>query len=126
MVSRSIMKPEKEPFIVEFKNRRRQSTQQNSIWAAIDLKAASNQVAANEMASMIDASTDEPPSDATLPGTQQISAPDRIIDQFRDRPAVHIETALRLEAGDIAPCSLPRAHPIEPDACVADLAVALG
>lgn len=58
------MKPEKKPFIVEFKNRRRQSTQQNSIWGAIDLKAASNQVAANEMASMIDASTDEPPSDA--------------------------------------------------------------
>ncbi|WHS30391.1 hypothetical protein QLQ09_02095 [Brucella sp. NM4] len=54
------MKPEKKPFIVAFKNRRRQSTQQNSIWGTIDLKAASNQVAANETASMIDASTDEP------------------------------------------------------------------
>lgn len=58
------MKPEKKPFIVEFKNRRRQSTQQNSIWGAIDLKAASNQVAGNEMAGMIDASIAEPPSDA--------------------------------------------------------------
>ncbi|MGV2114202.1 hypothetical protein ACQZ46_23405 [Agrobacterium salinitolerans] len=58
------MKPEKKPFVVEFKNRRRQSTQQNSIWSTIDLKAASNQVAANEMADVIDASTAEQPSDA--------------------------------------------------------------
>ncbi|MGV1988755.1 hypothetical protein ACQZ5N_19250 [Agrobacterium sp. 22-221-1] len=58
------MKPEKKPFVVEFKNRRRQSTQQNSIWGAIDLKTASDQVAANEMADVIDASTAEQPSDA--------------------------------------------------------------
>jgi hypothetical protein len=58
------MKPEKKPFVVEFKNRRRQSAQQNSIWGAIDLKAASNQVAANEMAGVVDASTAEPSSDA--------------------------------------------------------------
>ncbi|NTB97297.1 hypothetical protein G6M84_12410 [Agrobacterium tumefaciens] len=58
------MKPEKRPFVVEFKNRRRQSTQQTSIWGAIDLKTASNQVAANEMADVIDASTAKQPSDA--------------------------------------------------------------
>ena len=61
------MKPEKKPFIVEFKNRRRQSTQTNSIWGAIDLKAASNQLAANEMAGVIDPSTAEQPSDARAP-----------------------------------------------------------
>ncbi|CVI63020.1 hypothetical protein CFBP4996_27140 (plasmid) [Agrobacterium leguminum] len=61
------MKPEKKRFIVEFKNRRRQSTQPNSIWGAIDLKAASNQVAANEMAGVINASTAEQPSDADAP-----------------------------------------------------------
>ncbi|MBG0511179.1 hypothetical protein I3J13_20590 [Agrobacterium sp. MOPV5] len=58
------MKPDKKPFVVEFKNRRRQSTQQNSIWSTIDLKEASNQVAANEMADVIDASTAEQRSDA--------------------------------------------------------------
>ncbi|NSX89102.1 hypothetical protein [Agrobacterium tumefaciens] len=61
------MKPEKKPFVVEFKNRRRQSTQQNSIWGAIDLKTASNQVAANEMAGVIDASTAEQPLDTGAP-----------------------------------------------------------
>lgn len=61
------MKPEKKPFVVEFKNRRRQSAQPNSIWGAIDLNAASKQVAANEMAGVIDASTAEQPSDAGAP-----------------------------------------------------------
>lgn len=61
------MKPEKKPFVVEFKNRRRQSTQPNSIWGAIDLKATSNQVAANEMAGVNNASTAEQPSDAGAP-----------------------------------------------------------
>ncbi|MCZ7854686.1 hypothetical protein O9X99_19775 [Agrobacterium salinitolerans] len=61
------MKPEKKPFVVEFKNRRRQSTQPNSIWGAIDLKAASNQVAANEMAEVINANTAEQPSNGGAP-----------------------------------------------------------
>lgn len=58
------MKPEKKPFVVEFKNRRRQSTQPDSIWGAIDLKAASNQVAANEMAGVNNVGAAEQPSDA--------------------------------------------------------------
>lgn len=58
------MKPEKKPFVVEFKNRRRQSTQPKSIWGAIDLKTASNQAAANEMSGVINASTADEPSDA--------------------------------------------------------------
>ncbi|MFK3781379.1 hypothetical protein [Agrobacterium sp. NPDC089420] len=58
------MKPEKKPFVVEFKNRRRQVTQQNSIWGAIDLKAASNQVASNETSGVIAAGAAEQPSDA--------------------------------------------------------------
>ncbi|WP_338811500.1 hypothetical protein V2V90_24555 (plasmid) [Agrobacterium leguminum] len=61
------MKPEKKPFVVEFKNRRRQSTQQKSIWDAIDLKTASNQVAAHEMAGVIDASAAEQPLDTGAP-----------------------------------------------------------
>lgn len=39
------MKPEKKPFIVEIKNRRRLPRQEHSIWGKIDLKAAGNQVA---------------------------------------------------------------------------------
>jgi len=58
------MKPEKKPFVVEVKNRRRQSTRQSSIWGAIDLKAASDEVAANEMVGVIEASTAEEPTDA--------------------------------------------------------------
>jgi hypothetical protein len=42
------MKPDKKPFIVEIKNRRRLSRQEHSIWGKIDLKAAGDQVAAEE------------------------------------------------------------------------------
>jgi len=42
------MKPEKKPFIVEIKNRRRLSRQEHSIWGKIDLKLAGDQVAAAE------------------------------------------------------------------------------
>lgn len=42
------MKPEKKPFIVEIKNRRRLSRQEHSIWGKIDLKVAGAQVAAEE------------------------------------------------------------------------------
>jgi hypothetical protein len=59
------MKPEKKQFVVEFKNRRRQATQQNSIWGAIDLKAASKEVAAKEMAGEVDASTAKQRSDVS-------------------------------------------------------------
>lgn len=34
------MKPEKKPFVVEIKNRRRLSRKEHSIWGKIDLKAA--------------------------------------------------------------------------------------
>ncbi|OCP22446.1 MULTISPECIES: hypothetical protein [unclassified Ensifer] len=42
------MKPEKKPFVVEIKNRRRLSRREHSIWGKIDLKAAGDQVAAVE------------------------------------------------------------------------------
>jgi len=42
------MKPEKKPFVVEIKNRRRLSRQEHSIWGKIDLKTAGNQGAAAE------------------------------------------------------------------------------
>lgn len=42
------MKPDKKPFVVEIKNRRRLSRQGHSIWGKIDLKAAGDQVAAEE------------------------------------------------------------------------------
>ena len=38
------MKPEKKPFVVEIKNRRRLSRKEHSIWGKIDLKAAGDQV----------------------------------------------------------------------------------
>jgi hypothetical protein len=40
------MKPEKKPFVVEIKNRRRLSRKEHSIWGKIDLKAADDHVAA--------------------------------------------------------------------------------
>jgi len=42
------MKPEKKPFAVEIKNRRRLSRKEHSIWGKIDLKAAGDQVGAEE------------------------------------------------------------------------------
>jgi hypothetical protein len=42
------MKPEKKPFIVEIKNRRRQFQKQHSIWENIDLKAAGGKVVAEQ------------------------------------------------------------------------------
>ena len=53
------MKPEKKPFVVEFKNRRRPSRKEPSIWEKVDLKTAASQVATRE-------ATDE--EDATAPG----------------------------------------------------------
>ncbi|WP_439631786.1 hypothetical protein [Shinella sp.] len=62
------MKPEKKPFIVEFKNRRRLPRKETSIWGRIDLKAASDVVEieqmSNEVAPMINGQS--PESEATL------------------------------------------------------------
>ncbi|MET3523899.1 hypothetical protein [Mesorhizobium abyssinicae] len=44
------MKPERKPFVVEVKNRHRLSRHEHSIWGKIDLKAASDQVAAEQTA----------------------------------------------------------------------------
>lgn len=44
------MKAPKRPFIVEVKHRRRQSARENTIWAAIDLKAATREVMATDAA----------------------------------------------------------------------------
>lgn len=43
------MKPEKKPFVVEFKNRRRLLRKETSIWGRIDLKAAGDAISAEEM-----------------------------------------------------------------------------
>ncbi|WP_349507344.1 hypothetical protein [Agrobacterium pusense] len=43
------MKPEKKPFVVEFKNRRRLPRKEASIWGRIDLKAASDVVEVEQM-----------------------------------------------------------------------------
>jgi hypothetical protein len=42
------VKPDKKPFVVEIKNRRRLSRQEHSIWGTIDLKTAGGPVAAAE------------------------------------------------------------------------------
>jgi hypothetical protein len=47
--SRSVMKSEKKPFVVEFKNRRRLPRKETSIWGRIDLKAAGDAVSAEQM-----------------------------------------------------------------------------
>lgn len=42
------MKPEQKPFVVEFKNRRRLTRKETSIWGPIDLKAAGDAIAAEQ------------------------------------------------------------------------------
>ncbi|KVK62924.1 hypothetical protein L907_17650 [Agrobacterium sp. C13] len=42
------MKPEQKPFVVEFRNRRRISRKETSIWGPIDLKAAGDAIAAEQ------------------------------------------------------------------------------
>ncbi len=44
------MKPAKKPFIVEIKSRRRLPRQEHSIWEKVDLKAAGDQVTAEQVA----------------------------------------------------------------------------
>ena len=61
------MKPEKKPFVVEFKNRRRLPRKETSLWGCIDLKAAGNAFAAEEMGNEAGSVTKEvsPESEAT-------------------------------------------------------------
>lgn len=68
------MKPEKKPFVVEFKNRNRLSRRDHSIWGKIDLKAASNQVAVEQTAGENGAAMDIRPSDAVTKKTSDINA----------------------------------------------------
>ncbi len=42
------MKPERKPFVIEFKKRRPLSGKARDIWGAIDLKAATDQVAVEQ------------------------------------------------------------------------------
>jgi len=42
------MKPQKKPFVVEIKNRRRQFRRENSIWGNIDLTSASSKLASEQ------------------------------------------------------------------------------
>ncbi|CAK7260929.1 MULTISPECIES: hypothetical protein [unclassified Shinella] len=44
------MKSQKKPFVVEFKNRRRLSRKETSIWGRVDLKGAGDEFAAEETA----------------------------------------------------------------------------
>lgn len=44
------MKSQKKPYIVEFKNRRRLSRKETSIWGRIDLKGAGDEIAAEQTA----------------------------------------------------------------------------
>lgn len=62
------MKPEKKPFVVEFKNRRRLPRKETSIWGRINLKAAGDAVSAEPIANEAEAITNglSPESEATL------------------------------------------------------------
>lgn len=44
------MKSQKKPYVVEFKNRRRLSRKETSVWGRIDLKAAGDEIAAEKTA----------------------------------------------------------------------------
>lgn len=50
------MKPERKPFVIEFKKRRPLSGKARDIWGAIDLKAATKQVATEQDAGSIESS----------------------------------------------------------------------
>ncbi|WP_313195201.1 hypothetical protein [Shinella zoogloeoides] len=69
------MKPEKKPFVVEFKNRRRLARKETSIWGHIDLKAAGDAVSAEPMANEAGAITNGPSSESEAkPSPAGISA----------------------------------------------------
>ena len=67
------MKPEKKPFVVEIKNRHRLSRRGHSIWGKIDLKAASDHVAAEQTAGENGAAMAIRPSDAVTEKTSDIN-----------------------------------------------------
>ena len=66
------MKPEKKPFVVEFKNRQRLPRKETPIWGRIDVKAASDVVEVEQMGteavSMIDGQTPESEASPTPAG----------------------------------------------------------
>jgi len=69
------MKPEKKPFVVEFKNRRRLARKETSIWGHIDLKAAGDAVSAAPIADEAGAITSGPlPDPEAKPSPASISA----------------------------------------------------
>lgn len=63
--NRSIMKSEKKPFVIEFKNRRRHSQKETSIWGRVDLKAAGDEVAAEQAVTDTGVSISMLPSETT-------------------------------------------------------------
>lgn len=67
------MKPERKPFVVEIKNRHRLSRREHSIWGKIDLKAASDQVAAEQTGGDNGAVLAIQPSDAVTKKISDIS-----------------------------------------------------
>ena len=69
------MRPEKKPFVVDFKNRRRRPRKETSIWGRIDLKAAGDAISAEKTVNQAEAITKRstPKSEATL-STAGISA----------------------------------------------------
>ncbi|TPN80992.1 hypothetical protein FJ987_29650 [Mesorhizobium sp. CU2] len=69
------MKPEKKPFVVEIKNRRRLARREHSISGEINLKAAGDQVAAEQTGDENGAAMALRPSDAvTAENTRDINA----------------------------------------------------
>lgn len=44
------MKSQKKPYVVEFKNRRRLSRKETSIWRRVDLRGAGDEIAAEQTA----------------------------------------------------------------------------
>lgn len=44
------MKSQKKPYVVEFKNRRRLSRKETSIWGRVDLRGAGDEIAAEQTA----------------------------------------------------------------------------
>lgn len=69
------MKFQKKPYVVEFKNRRRLTRKETSIWGRIDLKGAGDEIAAEQTATEAAVDIDIRLSD-TLPveGAAEIGA----------------------------------------------------
>lgn len=67
------MKPEKKPFVVEFKNRRRLPRKETSIWGRIDLKAASTVIEVEQMGDAASMINGQPPESEATPTPVGIS-----------------------------------------------------